>query len=215
VSGVARDIRHYGLDQPPRPTVFLPWTMQLRDTVPSGNNMAIVVETVGAAEPLMSLMRAAVARLDPALPVFQLTTMKDAVSRSLGLVRTTAALLAVFAGVSLLLAVGGLHGVLTYTVSRRQRDIGIRMALGASRSAIVRAVVGHGLGLVAIGLALGVPAVFAAQRLGSGFLSIDAAPSWGMLAGAALLVVMAGAASAFVPARRASRFDARGALGGE
>lgn len=209
VVGVTHDVRHYGLDQDARPTVYMPATLRPR------NNMSIVVHSAGDPDALVTQLRAAVRRLDPTLPVYQLTTMDDALARSLDLVRTTAWLLAVFAVVSLLLAIGGLYGVLSYTVSRQRRDIGIRMALGASRAAIQRAVVGHGLVLVGIGVAVGVPAVLAAQRLGATFLSIQAAPSWGILGGSALVVLLAGAFSAFVPARRAARFEARGVLAEE
>jgi predicted permease len=209
VVGVTRDVRHYGLDKDPRPTVYMPWTLA------PPRNMAVVVHAAGETDPLVAPLRAAVRKLDPTLPMYALTTMDAALARSLGLVRTTAWLLAVFAAVSLVLAIGGLYGVLSYTVSRQRRDIGIRMALGASRAAIQRAVVGHGLVLVGIGVALGVPAVLAAQRLGARFLSIQAAPSWGVLGGAAVVVLLAGAASAFAPARRAARFEARGVLAEE
>ncbi|MBC7896860.1 MAG: ABC transporter permease [Cytophagaceae bacterium] len=209
VVGVARDVRHYGLDQEPRPTINVPWTLA------PPRNMAVVVHASGETDPLVAPLRAAVTKLDPTLPVYQLTTLDAALTRSLGLVRTTAWLLAVFAFVALLLAIGGLYGVLSYTVSRQRRDIGIRMALGASRSAIQRAVVGHVVVLVSIGVALGVPAVLAAQRLGARFLSMQAAPSWGVLLVAALVVLVAGAGSAFAPARRAVRFEGRGVLAEE
>jgi hypothetical protein len=210
VVGVARDVRHYGLDHDPRPTVYMPWTMA------PWRNMSVVVRAPGRdPESLVPALRAAVTKLDPTLPMFQLTTMEDALNASLGLVRTTAWLLAVFAAASLVLAIGGLYGVLSYTVSRQRRDIGIRMALGASRAGIQRRVVGHGLVLTVIGLAVGLPAVLSVLRLGADFLAIDASPSWGVLAGAAAVVLMAGALSAFAPARRASRVEVRGVLGEE
>lgn len=209
VVGVTRDVRHYGLERPPRPTVYLPSAMAPRE------DMAVILHTRVDPASLVGAVREVVTRLDPSLPLYQVTTMDNALRDSLGLVRTVAWLLAVFAGIALALAVGGLFGVLSYTVSQRQRDIAIRMALGAGRGSIVRSVVRRGLGLTAVGLAIGLPAALWVSHLAGGQLPVAQGEPTLPLATAVAIMVVCGTCAALVPARRAARVAEHGALRSE
>src|SRR5262249_23643479 len=149
VVGVVRDVKDYGLDQPVRPSVFLP---QGRGDVPA---MTVVLRTSLDPNALVASAREVLRSLDPELPMFHVTTMTQRLEESLWVRRTYSWLLGVFAAVALILAVSGIYGVISYTVSRRTHEIGIRMALGAQQGQVLRHVLREGMLLASIGVALG------------------------------------------------------------
>jgi putative ABC transport system permease protein len=148
-----------------------------------------------------------VAAVDPALPVYDVMTLEERVASAVARPRFNAALLTAFAGAALLLAAIGVYGVLSYSVSSRMREIGVRLALGADANRVVGLVLGEGLRLAAVGASIGLVAALAIARLLRGMLVGVAAPDPLMfLAASALMLIVAGAA-ALVPARRASAVD--------
>ncbi|MGH7524922.1 MAG: ABC transporter permease [Gemmatimonadales bacterium] len=213
IIGVVHDARHYGLDQPMRPGIYLPmsWIDSHGGEVVSGY-MTFVAHTNGDPRALYSDVRALIRRLDPTLPVIRLETMRDAVDASLQQRRSTMLVLSAFASIALALAVGGVYAVLSYIVGRRRREIGIRMALGALGRQMVGMVILRAAVLIGIGLAIGLPLAFAVARvLGSLLTGVSAVDGASYLA-AVLLLVVTGIAAAIAPAIRAAAVDPRSAL---
>jgi predicted permease len=205
VVGVMKDMRHYGLDKPPRPTVIYSSTgVDSTIDIPS---LAVIARTTGDPSQLFAPMRALVRAMDPELPVFDVRTMQQALDESLRLRRMLTLALGAFAGIALTLAVGGIYAVLSYVVGRRRREIGIRMALGAQRGQVVGAVVRQGTGLVLVGLVIGLPIALGGSRLlSSALVGVTARDPLTYLAVAAVLLAT-GILAALVPARRASTVD--------
>jgi putative ABC transport system permease protein len=210
VVGVVADVRHYGLDRPARPGVYLPMGIMAGQTDPPA--FSIVLRTRRNPTTALEPVRAVMSRIDPTLALYQVGTMTEAVERSLGLRRTFSWLLAVFAGIALALAVGGVYAVLSYLVGRRTRELGIRITLGAERRQVLGLVLRQGVVLVGIGLAIGLPAALLAGRgLTSLLVGVSANdPATFLVVAGALLVT--GLLAALVPARRASAVDPRVAL---
>jgi predicted permease len=187
------------IDRHPDKTVFMFGTTALLKTArPPG-------ETV-------PLVRAEFRALDPNLAVFDIETMGERVSKALMIPRVSALLLAVFGAAGLVLAMVGLYGVLSYSVRRRTREIGIRMALGAQVSTVLRSVVGQGMAMAGVGLALGLALAAVMGRLFSAFLyGVSPIDPWTFtIVPVALLVVAL--AAAWTPARRAARIAPSTAL---
>lgn len=157
-------------------------------------------------------MRAAIRRLGGDLPVYNIGAMERRISSSLAPRRFIAGLLALFAATALLLATVGLYGLIAYTVSLRTREIGIRMALGANRSDTLALVVGEGMALAGVGIAVGLVAAFGLTRFIAGLLhEVSPTDAGTFLVVAALLGVVALVAS-YVPARKAAGRDPMVAL---
>ena len=204
VVGVVADVRSMGLDQPARSEIYFPLAQS------KGNWMwprDLVVRTDLAPDDLIAAIRRAVWKVDPTQPVANVATMDEIVDREVVQRRTQTRLLAAFAGLALLLACLGIYGVLSLSVSERSQEIGLRMALGARRGQILGTVVGGGMRLAVLGVALGTLGAFWATRLMSGLL-YGVQPHdprlFAALAGALLLVAFV---AVYVPARRASRVD--------
>jgi putative ABC transport system permease protein len=170
VVGVVGDIKQAGLAAATEPETWQPWT-QMPDQALGGTivgifrGMKLMVRSERPPSSLVAAIRQEVRALDPALPVTGVQTLDEIVGASAAPQRFNAALLGGFAGVALLLASVGVGGVLAISVSRRTQEIGIRLALGADRLAVIRMVARQGMKLVAAGLAVGLPAAFAAARL--------------------------------------------------
>jgi len=146
------------------------------------------------------------------IPLANLRTMQDVIANSVLRRKFTMLLLAIFAALAMLLAAVGLYGVMSYTVSQRTHEIGIRMALGAQKTDVLKLVVGQGMALVMLGVILGIVAAVALTRLMSGLLfgvSATDPAVFGMIA-----VLLAGVAllANYVPARRAAKVDPMVAL---
>ena len=202
VVGVVGDTRDFGLDQPPKPEMFFAHAQERRFTA-----LTLVVRTVGAPMAMANAARGVIAEIDPEQPIFNVQTMDDYVAHSLAQRRFSLVLMLIFAGVALLLAAVGIYGVMSYTVAQRTQEIGIRVALGASESMVLKMVVADGMRLVAIGLLLGLAGAFALTRLLASMLygvSPTDAPTFAAIAAVLALVALA---ATVIPARRAMRVD--------
>jgi len=215
VVGVVSDVRGFGLSSEPRPELFLP----IEQAPPThwewtGRAMSLVVRA-GTDAHLDGGLRDAVWSLDRSLPIYSIWRARDLIARSVAPRRLFMLLIAGFAGVALLLAAIGIYGVMAFTVSQRNREMGIRVALGAVRQDVFRLVVGRAMALTGLGLAIGVAAAVAATRLLTqslyGVRPTDPAT---YLAIAALMCVVTFVAS-YLPARRAARVDPMVALRNE
>jgi putative ABC transport system permease protein len=165
------------------------------------------VRTTADPAAFTSTARAALRELDPELPMFRVRTMEEALRRSLAQRATYSWLLAVFAGMALVLALGGSYGVTSYLVSQRTREIGIRVALGARRADIVRTVLRRSLVIVTAGVAIGVGAAVVLTKLISDLLFGVPPHDVVIVTGAAAALFMLAAAANWLPARRAARVD--------
>jgi predicted permease len=201
VVGVVEDLQLDALDAEPRGALF--WALP---QLPN-NFMSIFVRTVGAPETVASTVRAAVAEIDPTIPAAALATMEEVIAQSTERRRFTTSLLALFAGLGLLLSALGLYGLLASTVAERRRELGLRMALGADRRRLLAEVVGRGLRTVLLGIAVGVPLVLAAGRVVTSLLYRTSPLDPSTLVAAPLLLVAVGAAACALPAWRAARVD--------
>ena len=209
VIGVVGDIRHANLGEPTRPMIYWPHVHTQYTT------MWPVVRTSGDPSAVAALARAEVLRLDPSQPIANVRTLEEIVSVSVAQPRLIARLLAVFAAVALILAAIGIYGVVAYSVSQRTREIGIRMALGATPGRIVRLIVGHGAMLAGAGIAVGVPAALLLAR-GMESMLFETPPSDPATVGGVALVLTATAiAACLVPLRKALRVHPSEALRSE
>jgi putative ABC transport system permease protein len=174
--------------------------------------LSFVVRTSGDPRAWLSPIREAVAAVDPDLVVYGLETMQDRVDRSSGERRLTTNLLVAFGALALLLAAVGLYGVLAHSVSRRTREIGVRVAVGAGRADLLSLVFRGGLGLVAIGMVAGIPAAWGLSRIFASTLYGVSTFDPGVFALAALTLLAASVLACSIPALRATRIDAVTAL---
>jgi predicted lysophospholipase L1 biosynthesis ABC-type transport system permease subunit len=207
VVGVVADVRAQGLDRQTQPTFYIPMPQMPSDSWDwIGRTMDLVVRTRGGAVPIRDL-QSMVASIAPEVPIYRLSTMQQKISSTLERSHFDTFLLAIFAATALLLSSVGIYGVLSYMVAQRTRDIGIRMALGASQGQIVWDVLGFGLRLAAIGLGIGLAAAFATTRLLSSLL-YGVRPTDAMTFAVVSLILLAVALIAsYLPARRATRVD--------
>ncbi len=208
IVGVIENERFHGIGEAPPLAVYLPLAQ-----APSVNGAGVLLaRTEGDARFLMGSLRAAIQERDPALAVFGLEPLDATVARSVGQRRFAMVLVAVFAAVALLLGAVGIHGVLSYEVAARGPEIGIRLALGARPSAILRTVVGEGLLLTAVGLVLGVAGATVLSRLIRALLFGVNAYDPGTIASVATLLGSVAVFAAAAPAWRAANTDPAAAL---
>jgi putative ABC transport system permease protein len=209
VIGVTRDIKHYGLDQEMRPSVFVPFRQKV---IPFTN---VVLRTATDPQTLVAPAREVLRQLDPDLPLYEPATMTERLDRSLWNRRFVAWVAAGFGITAALLAAAGIFGVISYAVSQRTREIGIRMAMGASPLLVVRQTLGHGLRLLALGVPIGIAATLGlASVLQRALFGLSARDPQTYTA-AAIAVSAVVLASNIVPARRAARIDPIQALRAE
>jgi putative ABC transport system permease protein len=177
--------------------------------------MSLVVRAAnGTPESLTPAVRAAIARLDSELPFFGVETMEARIRESLARRRIPLLLLGVFSGVALFLAVVGIYGALAYTVSQRNREIAIRMAMGSAPEDVFRSVVGQGVRVTGLGLAVGIGAALLLTRLIQSLLFGVQATDARVMAAVAVALALAGLAACVIPARRATTVNPIDALGG-
>jgi putative ABC transport system permease protein len=207
IVGVVGDVHAYGLDVPPMPEMY--WAVAQSPGTPA---LAVVVRTAGDPLSLAGPVRAAIAEIDPAQPVFDLQTLEQVVGSSLGQRRFTLTLMLVFGLIALVLAAVGIYGVMAYTVAQRTREIGIRVALGARAGTVVGMVLRDGMKLVALGVVLGTASALAVTRVARTLLyGVSAADSLTYVVIAVLLSAV-GLAAIVIPALRATRIDPMRAL---
>jgi len=202
IVGVVADAKLYGLDAPVEPAVYVPHAQHSGDS-----SMAVVVRTEGDPTVVAAAVRREILKLDPEQPISNVRSMEQVLSDSLMLRRVAMLLLTVFASLALTLATVGIYGLTAYSVSRRTHEIGLRVALGASQSQILRMVVGRGLVTSLIGAAIGVAAAFELTRGLSGMLYGVTATDPLVFAGVPLLLIAVSVLASYVPARKATRID--------
>lgn len=201
IVGVVRDVRFMSLDTPAIAEMYRPLAQTFMFP------MAFVVRTIGDEAQLAAAVRRVAFDVDPAIPVAEMQPLTVLIAETLGRPRLLSMLLSVFAAVGLALAVIGVYGVVAYRVRQRQREFGIRLALGSAPARIARGVLRDGAGYAAAGLAVGLPAAFGLARLMQsvvfGITTHDPL-TFTALPAAVVLATMAGCA---LPARRAARVD--------
>ncbi|PYR43312.1 MAG: hypothetical protein DMF95_26105, partial [Acidobacteria bacterium] len=201
VIGVVGDVKHYGLDSEPRAELFMPaWQSPL-------NGMALIVRTASDPKAFVDSIRREVLAIDAEQPIYDVSTMVDVVSRSVFLPRISMLLLGAFAVSALLLAIVGIYGVVSYSVTERTRELGVRMALGADAASTLRLVLGKSMLLVTGGTASGLAASFVITRAIAGLL-YDVSPLDPIVfVGVSLLLAASGFVASVIPALRATRVD--------
>src|SRR5262247_2385915 len=201
IVGIVGHVKHKGLEGESRVQYYIPHS-QTQNAF-----MSLVVRSSGDPASLTGAVRGAIGGLDKDLPVFRVKTMEQFVSDSMAQRRFAMTLVGIFAAVAMALACVGLYGVLSYSITQRLREIGIRMALGASGADVLRLVVGQGMLLALAGVALGSVAAFLLTRLMANLLfAVTASDPLTFVTIAALLTMVA-LVACFAPARRATRVD--------
>lgn len=210
IVGIVKDVRESGLDEEPPPILYVPAGQVAPPAVAMLVRLlpvSLIVKVEGSPEGLGESLRKQVWAIDPQQPVGEIATMEQVVTRSLGSHRFNVLLMACLALLALALAGVGIYGVLSYLVTQRTREIGVRMALGASARNVLQMVVGQGLTPVLIGVAIGTAGAFGLTRLLAGLLvGVSATDVTSFVLAPVVLTVVALLAST-VPARRASRMD--------
>ncbi len=201
VAGLARDTRHYGLDVETRPEVFMPFTLNPH------SGLAMVLRSSADTSSLVAPVRETIRQVDPGLAMFRVRTMTEWLDRSLWTRRAFSWLFGAFAAVAILLAVAGIYGVVSFAVSRRTREIGIRIALGARPGDVMLRVLAGGMVLVAIGLAVGLAASMVVANVLESMLFGVSGRDFATYGAVAALVVSVGALANSIPARRAASVD--------
>jgi putative ABC transport system permease protein len=206
VVGVVGDVKQAGLDIETRPEMFWPY-YQLPLSFST-----FVVRTSGDPEGMTSGVRRAMQDIDEALPLYDIKPVNEVISESVAPRRFNMLLLSIFAALALVLAAVGLYGVISYSVSQRTREIGIRMALGANHMSVLRLVVGQGMILALVGVGIGVIASFFLTKFMATLLfGVSATDPLTFVAISVLLIGVSMVAS-FIPARRAMKVDPMVAL---
>jgi putative ABC transport system permease protein len=197
IIGVAADIKQIGLDSERTNDFYFLWY----------GPMYLMIQTAGDPLALASSVRREIRAVDPGIAISDFRTMNQLLDSSTGPRRFSTVLLSIFAGLALVLAVIGIYGIMAWSVAQRTQEIGIRMAVGADSRGILRLILGRGLKLSIIGLAIGLAATFAFTRvLGSLLFEISPHDPW-VLTSVSLLMMAVTAAACYLPARRATKVD--------
>jgi predicted permease len=201
IVGVVKNTVINTIGEKPQPIIYLPITQDYSPAV------TLQVRTTGRPEAVIGTLRSQVQSLDTNMAITNVQTIQEIMSQGLWAPRMGAALLTVFGGLALLLAVIGVYGVLSYSVSQQTREIGIRMSLGAEPAQVLRLVIGQGFRLAAAGLAFGLLAAFALTRFLSDLLFDVSAHDPLIFGGVSLVLACAALLACYLPARRATRVD--------
>ena len=215
VVGIVADVRHNGITDAVKEKFYVPHTQWHKSVGNAIRSMTLVMKAQGDPKALANPVRQAIRELDPSLPVAAVRTMDEVVAATLSAPRFTGMLLGVFAALALALSAIGIYGVLSYVVSRRTREIGIRVAIGAGRGQVLRLVLGSGVGLALVGIVLGLAAAASLSRVMTTLLhDVQPGDPATYAAVAAALTIVAIVAS-LIPAWRATRVDPVKALKAE
>ena len=201
VVGVARNTVVNAIGEEPQPLAYLPLTQDFSPAV------TMQVRTTGQPQPVIATVRSHVQSLDTNLALTNWNTIGELLDQGLWAPRMGAALLAVFGGVALILAVVGVYGVLSFSVNQQTREIGIRMAMGAQTGSVLGLIVKQGMRLAIVGLVLGLVFAFAAMRLLSSLLFGVSAHDPIIFGSVTLILATAAILACYIPARRAAHVD--------
>ncbi|HWN99727.1 MAG TPA: FtsX-like permease family protein, partial [Blastocatellia bacterium] len=202
VVGITQDVKHHDLTEAPLPHFDLASMQRGYDA-----HTNIVVRATGRAGDLIPALRSELLAIDASLRVSDIKAMSEQVNNTLAATRLASTLIGVFGIVALLLAAIGLYGVMAYTVSRRTREIGIRMALGAGSGDVLSLVIRQGMLLTAMGVTGGLGAAYVATRVTEGLLYGVSATDSAIFAMVALILSGVSLAACWIPARRATKVD--------
>jgi putative ABC transport system permease protein len=202
IVGIVANERHGGLAMDEHAGMYAPLYQ-----LPRAAQLTFLIRTPADPLSLAAPLRQTVAAVDPGLALFDVRPMSEVVAQSVAAPRFSTVLLTTFAAVALILAAIGLYGVISHAVSQRTREIGVRMALGASRLDVVRLVVGRGLALAACGIAAGLVAAAFIVRVFATLLFGVTATNVPTYATSGALLLLVGAIASYLPARRAMRVD--------
>jgi putative ABC transport system permease protein len=203
-----RDSLQVSFDEPVAPEMNFP----MAQAAGVYRRMTLVVRTRVEPKSLVETIRRQVWQLDKQLPMYSTSTMREALDTSVGARRFALWLLALFAGVALVLALAGIYSITAYSVEQRTHEIGIRLALGAQARDVLKLIVGQGLKLALVGVGIGLLAAAGLTRFVSSLLYGVSATDPMTFAGIALLVAGVALLASFVPARRATKVDPMVAL---
>jgi predicted permease len=212
IVGVVGHVKQWGLDADAKSAIEAQFDypfMQLPEKLMplAADAVAVVLRTEGDPTAVMGSVRRAVEEIDPREVVYNVQTMNEVVSNSFAARRLSMILLGVFAALALLLACVGIYGVISYLVGQRTHEIGVRIALGAQRSDVLRLVIGHGARMALLGVAIGVGTALGLTRLMANQLFGVSAHDPLTFAGVAMLLTLVAVAACYIPARRAMRVD--------
>jgi putative ABC transport system permease protein len=201
IVGVVADTKMYGLANPGRLEVYLPFRQA------TSNEMALLVKSGQEPTALVSAIRGIVTSIDKEQPIFRIATMQEVVNASVSTRRITLILLGLFSGLALVLAGIGIYGVISYSVAQREREIGIRMALGAQRADVLRLVLAQGGKISAAGIVIGSAASLGLTRLMAKLLYSVRAVDPATFAAVAVVLALITIVASYIPARRTLRVD--------
>jgi putative ABC transport system permease protein len=204
IVGVVSNVTQ-GLGLDPKAEMFVPYKQG--DQLLPVFQLSVVIRTAADPHQEASSLRSAVAEIDPNQPIVKIRTMEDNMAATVAQPRFRTWLIGIFAALALLLAAVGIYGVMSYSVTQRTNEIGIRVTLGAQPNDVFRAVVGEGLRYALLGVAIGIAAGLALTRLLASFLYGISAYDPATFIAVAVLLVAVSAAASFFPARRATRVD--------
>jgi predicted permease len=203
VVGVVADVKQFGLDGEPTFDIYLPRY---------GSRMYLVIRTHSEPASLAAAVRAEIRKEDKDLPISKVQTMEQLLSDSVSPRRFSGMLLGLFAALALILAIVGIYGVISHSVSQRTHELGLRMALGAKQSDILQLVLKQGLRLILTGLTVGLLAAFAMSRFLSSLLLGVSPTDLPTFVGVSLLLTGVALLACYIPARRATKVDPMVAL---
>lgn len=206
IVGVIGDARDFQLNEPPRPAIYVPATQLAQ------GSLTLLVRVRALTPDLMAAVRGQAQSVDKDVPVFAVETFEGTISKTVAEPRFRTLILGSFAGLALLLATVGTYGLMSYVLTQRTREIGIRMALGASPGKVLRMMLRQGLGLALAGVALGLAAAIGLTRLLASLLYGVKATDPPTFATVTVILLFAALAASYVPARRATKVDPMVAL---
>jgi putative ABC transport system permease protein len=200
------EVRYNWIQKEPSPTIYLPYRQY-----PTFYT-TVVMRTGAAPLTFASAVREKVAAIDPDLPIYEVKGLDHVITESIVGITYVAAMMAAIGVIALVLASVGVYGVMSYSVSERTHEMGIRMAMGATSNSINRLIVGNGMLLTVIGIAIGLPLAFALARAMSSLLfGVTASDPFSFI-GLPLILAAVAAVASYLPARRAMRVDPLTAL---
>jgi len=208
IVGVVDDVRNYGLDADVKPEAYMPYLQNAPGYLAgTSSGMSLVVRAASDPSGLTAAIRSSVQAVDKDQPVYNIQTMEQFLAESIAQRRFNVLLLSVFAALALILAAVGIYGVMSYSVTQRTHEIGIRMALGAQGRDVLRLVVGQGLVLCLIGVGVGLLAAFVLTRFLASLLYGVSAIDFATYTAVSLLITVVAFLASYIPARRAARID--------